>query len=1153
MKRQSRAPKIELTIQSFRVETTIVSRYAVTKVRSVMVNPHPEAKEAMFDLDLPNTAFVSNFTLTINGKEYVAEVKERLQAKRIYDEARMQGRTAAHIGTRERETEKFRVLVNVEPEEEITFTLTYEELLQRHLGRYQHAVSIRPQQVVQNLTVEVTISERTGIEYVRVLPLRTSRLLTNNLRGEAELPPSTRVKKGTHCARVTFAPTPGEQAAYSRSGIMADFVVQYDVNAKDLAGDVQIYNGYFVHYFAPRGLPAVQKNVVFVIDVSGSMSGTKMKQTKKAMHVILGDLHQDDYFNLITFSDTVNVWKSGPSIQATPQNIKSAKDYVNRIEAEGWTDINAALLAAASVFNQTTPEWEKVKGKKKIPLLIFLTDGEPTSGVTSAGRILANARHAMGGNISLFGLAFGDDADYNLMRRLSLDNRGVARRIYEDADATLQLKGFYDEIASPLLYDIELAYLGNSVQDVTQTLFPNYFAGSELVVAGKVKSGVGDLQVRMTAKNYKDQVSFENDIPVTGNASEPAFGCSEDLEQIQGFVQRLWAYFTIQDLLLARIKANDTTARRLLTEKATNLSLKYNFVTPVTSMIVVKPEQEYRDKRLRGSTTAVPVTLLAPTHIAQVTMKASTAQTTSHLATTIARSKTTSSPRGTKPVVKPTRATVTTTTGKPGNPKTMPAPHTSGTKGNMGSTKGLLLTELVAVLPKTTPALSVPTVGPVVHTTKFLQEYDTTPPPSAEQHPHTASSVVPTIAKTAKVPFVFNPTSAMTQAPVATAVPSPEEHNQGLYNASARLTTTPHNATSAAVTQPGVDNAQATSVQTVPTSLTPTVLLSLPLLMPIEESELLGFSDRDMMFVESVNPPPVYSFLTTSADISEVSAVAGDYEDYSDFADVDQDYYVIGSAGAQTFTSSADGDPHFVVRLPSSEDKLCFTVDGRPGDILRLLSDPIAGVTVNGHLLGAPFKSGHEDRMRTYFNIITILVHRPRVNYIINITLDQVTLQSEGRLVLPTDQPTLLKKPNLAIKVSPSSNITIWIGRGLELMVLFHHYRHPTYLQLDHLGFYLVKAEALSASTRGLLGQFQSADMHITKGSTEDHPEGSTAATGALQRNNMAVPVTLVTKVLKDSSSHSHEGHCWLVKHGDVEAILDGAYSSYLAPHLLDM
>ena len=72
---------------------------------------------------------------------------------------------------------------SVEAGGKVAFELTYEELLQRHLGKYQHAINIRPQQVVRNLSVEVSISERTGIDYVHVLPIRTSRLLTNTLRG----------------------------------------------------------------------------------------------------------------------------------------------------------------------------------------------------------------------------------------------------------------------------------------------------------------------------------------------------------------------------------------------------------------------------------------------------------------------------------------------------------------------------------------------------------------------------------------------------------------------------------------------------------------------------------------------------------------------------------------------------------------------------------------------------------------------------------------------------------------------------------------------------------------------------------------------------------------------------------------------------------
>uniref|UniRef100_A0A674J2Q4 Inter-alpha-trypsin inhibitor heavy chain family member 6 n=1 Tax=Terrapene triunguis TaxID=2587831 RepID=A0A674J2Q4_9SAUR len=537
---------------------------------------------------------------TINNKLYVAKVKEKHQAKKMYEEARRQGQTAAHVGTRDRETEKFRVSASVAAGSQVSFELCYEELLQRHLGKYQHAVSVRPRQVVGNLTVEVSISERTGIDYVHVLPLRTSRLLTNTLRGTHGSHLCERsAQKGSHCAWVVFTPTPQEQAAVSSSGILGDFVVQYDVAMPDV-----IYNGYFVHYFAPRGLPPVQKNVVFVIDISGSMHGTKMKQTKKAMHIILSDLHPDDCFNIVTFSDTVHVWKAGRSILATAHNVRSAKDYVHRMEADGWTDINKALLEAASVLTQSTPE----PSPTRIPLLIFLTDGEPTAGVTSGTRILANARQALGGSVSLFGLAFGDDADYGLLRRLALENRGVARRIYEDADATLQLAGFYDEIASPLLYDVALSYRDGA--DLTRTLFPHYFQGAELVVAGRLAPGATELHVEAAGHGHAGQLRLENDI--SANATEAAlFGCSPDLGQIGRFVQRLWAYFTIQELLRARFHSNDTAARRLLTEKATNLSLKYNFVTPVTSLVVVKPEEE--ESTTARATPGAPGTPLTTT------------------------------------------------------------------------------------------------------------------------------------------------------------------------------------------------------------------------------------------------------------------------------------------------------------------------------------------------------------------------------------------------------------------------------------------------------------------------------------------------------------------------------------------------------------
>uniref|UniRef100_A0A3P9H076 Inter-alpha-trypsin inhibitor heavy chain family member 6 n=1 Tax=Oryzias latipes TaxID=8090 RepID=A0A3P9H076_ORYLA len=569
-KRQSKPPKPVLKVTDYHVRSAVVSRYAVTTVQSSVWNQLPVVKEAAFEVDLPSSAFISNFT-TSNGKVYVAQVTERATARKIYDAAKKQGKTAGLVAT-EREIEKFRVAVSVPSGTRMSFLLAYEELLSRRLGRYELSLGLRPGQLVQNLTVDVRISERTGISFIK---------------GETDAPVSSHVEKSATCARVQFSPTVKQQSNISSKGLNADFIIQYDVDLTDLMGDIQVYDGYFVHYFAPRGLPVVPKDVIFVIDISGSMIGNKIKQTKQAMTTILGDLREGDHFNIITFSDKVQTWKKGRTVRATRQNVREAQEFVRRIMAEG-TNINAALLSAAQLLNPSSSSGRLVSSR--VPLVIFLTDGEATIGVTSGDIILNNARKALG-SASLFGLAFGDDADLLLLKRLALENGGV----YEDADAALQLKGFYDEVASPLLSDIQLSYLDDQAFDVTRSMFPNYFQGSELVVAGRVRPGVQDLKVSMSATDLKEEVKLENDVDVShekGSGSEGSLDCLEDLERISSFVHRLWAYFTIRELSVAKLNTTDPSAQRLLTEKATNLSLKYNFVTPFTSLVVVKPDAE---------------------------------------------------------------------------------------------------------------------------------------------------------------------------------------------------------------------------------------------------------------------------------------------------------------------------------------------------------------------------------------------------------------------------------------------------------------------------------------------------------------------------------------------------------------------------------
>lgn len=512
------------------------------------------------------------------------------------------------------------------------------------------------------------------------------------------------------------------------------------------------------------------------------------------------------------------------------------------------TDINAAVLAAASIFNVTSSKPEKGGTKQKIPLIIFLTDGEATSGVTSSTRILENAHKAFRGTTSLFCLAFGDDADYNLMRRLSLENRGIARRIYEHSDATLQLKGFYDEIASPLLFDIEMAYLGETAQNVTQTLFPNYFEGSELVVTGKVKSEAKNLQVRLTAHNQKEKISLENDISVVDNATQPSFGCSGNVDEIQWFVQRLWAYFTIQDLLQARIKANDTIARKILTEKATNLSLKYNFVTPVTSLIVVKPDDLEDPKTTIATTSANPTTTATP-----LTATSQRAVTTPSPSTTSIKAKITTTARPTKPVTKTSKPS---TTAKISTTKVTTSKATITqiiiTRGQPVVTQGLTTTNTLEKL-TTMASVSTPSL------TKLpVFRHSTTLLPTNTLHPTSLVPTGTTLPRTEKIPSISTSSESPTNSLVSTSVSTVNVTESTQESTTGKVSVPSYESTNT----PGegfVEGVEESQTTVPPTSF-PVNPTHLRLLILPEDTELLPGTFSYPTFVESLNPPPVYSY-----------------------------------------------------------------------------------------------------------------------------------------------------------------------------------------------------------------------------------------------------------------------------------------------------
>ncbi|XP_026203019.1 inter-alpha-trypsin inhibitor heavy chain H4-like [Anabas testudineus] len=560
--------KDDWDIYSFHINSTVSSRYATTVITSRVANRMNESKEIEFQVRIPKNAFISKFTMFIDGQVYDGVVKAKEEAQQQYTKAVSRGQSAGLVSSVGRTLEEFKTSVTVAAHKKVTFELTYEELLKRRLGKYELQIHARPMQPVKDFKIDVYIHEEAGINFIDVKGGLRTKALANAI---------TKTQTETQ-AWVYFYPTEAQQRtcdSCGEQGMNGDLVIVYDVKRDVASGDIKTSYGYFVHHFAPSSLPRIPKNVVFVIDQSGSMHGRKIEQTRIALIHILNDLAEDDYFGLITFDGNIFHWKR-ELVQASKTNVNSAKEFARGISDMGATDINKAVLEGARMLNAHPRE-------SSASILILLTDGDPTTGETNLETIHSNVRRAIADKFPLYCLGFGFDVSFEFLEKMSLQNNGVARRIYEDSDADLQLKGFYEEVATPLLTNVTMMYTGGT--NLTQTHFSQYYNGSEIVVAGQItKNDIETFTPEVVAVSGTQRLRF-----LDTNATVASTGTVTNRR-----IQRVWAYLTVKQLLEKELQLSGPEKAKMKKE-ALELSLKYSFVTPLTSMVVTKPPGENTD------------------------------------------------------------------------------------------------------------------------------------------------------------------------------------------------------------------------------------------------------------------------------------------------------------------------------------------------------------------------------------------------------------------------------------------------------------------------------------------------------------------------------------------------------------------------------
>ncbi|XP_029969327.1 inter-alpha-trypsin inhibitor heavy chain H2 [Salarias fasciatus] len=575
----------DITVKRYQVESRITSRFAHTTVRSSVVNSGSKAQSIGFNVQIPKRAFISNFTMNVNGITFMGSVKEKTVARNLYAQARARGKAAGIVRANSQDLETFKTEVHVPPGSNIEFELHYQEMMHRKLGFYEHTLFLQPGRLVPNFQVDVYIYEPKGIANVH----------TPNTLGDqfAELIHVTSTKDKAH---VVFKPTLQQQKKCencTNTAIDGVFTIKYDVNRDSNAGELQVSDGHFVQFFAPSNLSPLPKNIVFVIDVSGSMWGVKMKQTVEAMQAILDDLSIDDHFSIIDFNHNVRCW-SEDLVPGSSLQVADAKKYIQSIKPNGGTNINEALMRAVQMLVKASNQG--LIDPRSVSMIILVSDGDPTVGEIKLSTIQKNVKRVMREEFSLFSLGIGFDVDYDFLERIAMENRGIAQRIYANHDAAEQLRTFYSQVSAPLLRRITIQFPEDSVSDVTQNRFDKYFSGSELVVAGKVLPSDSDtLTSFTTASAALLDITMETEADTTELDQELA----KQQHSFTGFARQMWAYLTIKQLISERALAPTAVKKRKITQRIMALAVEHQFVTPLTALLV--ESEDARERLLADS------------------------------------------------------------------------------------------------------------------------------------------------------------------------------------------------------------------------------------------------------------------------------------------------------------------------------------------------------------------------------------------------------------------------------------------------------------------------------------------------------------------------------------------------------------------------
>ena len=557
---------LPLELKEVKIAAKISDQVSQTTLEQTFYNPSNRRVEGTYIFPIPENAEIESFQMEINGKMTKGEILNAKKAKEIYEKIVRESKDPALMEYSDKAIFKIRIFP-IEPKKEKKIKIKYKELLKKDGRMNAYKFPLRAEKFLTNPVNQISLKISIDSE--------------NELKS---------IYSPSHKIDIEREGKKSALLSYKEKDILPEnnFEILFSTHQDDessIGFDFITYKekgnetGYYAMLISPgnwRPDSLIPKDVIFVLDSSGSMRVKKLDQAKAAINFCLKSLNKTDQFEIIRYStETESLF--GNLKSANKKNLNLAKDFIQKIEAGGGTAIDEALLEAIK-----TSTSKNVKDSKRPRQIIFITDGRPTIGETRTDKIIdriIKTHHSIKKNTRIFSFGIGTDINTKLLDLISQKTKASTEYVLPEESIELKISRFYSKVAQPVMTNISIKNESSvRLSEEYPKDLPDLFKGDQLVTLGRYKI------------NQKNEKNFRAFIQGSIAGKKVKFNLNEKINpnRDNAFIARLWATRKV-GYLLEEIRLHGESEE--LKDTVVKLARKWGIVTPYTSYLILEDEE----------------------------------------------------------------------------------------------------------------------------------------------------------------------------------------------------------------------------------------------------------------------------------------------------------------------------------------------------------------------------------------------------------------------------------------------------------------------------------------------------------------------------------------------------------------------------------